>query len=79
MNIQGEESSTFVNGLGESIDVVIGDNEEDTIECLEKVLNGDRVAAELLAAEVHRNVICEHGNVDELPDLVNINLMNTTN
>lgn len=73
VNFQGEESATFTNGLGQSIDLVITDNEQDTIECLEKVLNGDRIAAELLAAEVHRNVICEHADIDALPDLVNIN------
>ena len=35
-----------------------------------KILDGDRVAAELLAAEVHQTVICENGDIDALPDLV---------
>lgn len=72
VHIQGEESATFTNGLGESIDLEITDNQETTIECLVKILGGDRVAAELLAAEVHRTVICEHGDIDALPDLVNL-------
>lgn len=70
VHIQGEETATFTNGLGESIDLEITDNQESTIECLVKILDGDRVAAELLAAEVHRTVICEHGDIDALPDLV---------
>ncbi|XP_031620263.1 inositol polyphosphate 1-phosphatase [Contarinia nasturtii] len=69
VHIQGEETATFTNGLGESIDLEITDIQENTIDCLVKILDGDRVAAELLAAEVYRTVICEHGDVDALPDL----------
>lgn len=68
--IQGEETATFTNGLGESIDLEITDNQDETIERLVKILDGDRVAAELLSIEVHRTVICEHGDIDALPDLV---------
>lgn len=74
VHIQGEESTTFTNGLGESVDLQITDNEENTLECLVKVLNGDTIAAELLVGEVHRNVICEHGEIDALPDLVSIKM-----
>lgn len=70
VHIQGEETATFTNGLGESIDLEINDNQDSTIERLVKILDGDRTAAELLAAEVHRTVICEHGDIDALPDLV---------
>lgn len=70
VHIQGEETATFTNGLGESIDLEINDNQDSTIERLVKILDGNRVAAELLAAEVHRTVICEHGDIDALPDLV---------
>lgn len=70
VHIQGEEAATFTNGLGESIDLEITDNQDSTIERLVKILDGDREAAELLAAEVHRTVICEHGDIDALPDLV---------
>lgn len=70
VHIQGEETAIFTNGLGESIDLEINDNQDSTIERLVKILEGDRVAAELLAAEVHRTVICEHGDIDALPDLV---------
>lgn len=70
VHIQGEETATFTNGLGESIDLEITDNQENTIEFLVKILDGNCIVAELLAAEVHRTVICEYGDIDALPDLV---------
>lgn len=69
-NIQGEESATFTNGLGDSADLAISDDEANTVECLVKILNGDRIAAEVLAAEVHRTVVCENADLETLPDLV---------
>lgn len=69
-NIQGEESATFTNGLGETIELVINDSQAHTAELLLKILNGDSAAAELLADEVHKSVICEHANIELLPDLV---------
>lgn len=68
--MQGEESATFTNGLGETADLQITDDEASTIERLTKILDGDGTAAGLLATEVHRNVIYEHGDIDALPDLV---------
>lgn len=70
VHIQGEETPTFTNVLGELINLEITDNQEETIECLIKILDGNRVAAELLATEVHQTVICEHGDIEALPDLV---------
>lgn len=69
-NIQGEETATFTNGLGDTVDLEINDDEANTVERLVKILDGDRVAAELLAAEVHRSVICENVGLETLPDLV---------
>ncbi|CAD7084508.1 unnamed protein product [Hermetia illucens] len=55
-NINGEESATFTNTLGESVTIAIGENAQETAACLEKVLNQNKLAAELLAEEVHREV-----------------------
>ncbi|KRT83983.1 hypothetical protein AMK59_882, partial [Oryctes borbonicus] len=55
-NINGEESNTFSNCLGETIEVKVLNSEEETSSLLEKVLNGDRHAAELLAEAVHTDV-----------------------
>lgn len=69
-NIQGEENATFTNALGESIHLEIFDDQARTAECLMKVLDGDSEAAEFLAEEVHRTVICSGADVENLPDLV---------
>ncbi|XP_059621328.1 inositol polyphosphate 1-phosphatase [Phlebotomus argentipes] len=58
-NIRGEESSTFTNSLGETITVQVGDSLEETANLLEKVLNGNKLVADLLAAEVHRSVVTD--------------------
>lgn len=68
-NIQGEETATFTNALGESIDLEIFDDPAKTAECLLKVLDGDIDAANALAAEVHQNVVAQ-GAVEDIPDLV---------
>lgn len=36
-NINGEESATFTNTLGESVTIAIGENAQETAACLEKV------------------------------------------
>lgn len=63
-NIRGEENNIFKNKLGEKICVEIKHNEEETSNLLEIVLNGDHVAATLLAAEVHRDLNIEDINTD---------------
>lgn len=68
--IQGEESATFTNTLGDSITVEILGTPTETAFRLEKVLNGDKIAANLLAEEIHR---VTNGKslelVDPIPDI----------
>ncbi|XP_018342321.1 PREDICTED: inositol polyphosphate 1-phosphatase [Trachymyrmex septentrionalis] len=54
--VQGEETNVFSNTLGESIIVEICSCSKDTTQLLTKVMGNDAVAAELLAAEVHKDV-----------------------
>ena len=54
--IQGEETSEFTNTLGEKIKVQICDTKEETSALLCRVLDGRKVAADLLAKEVHSSV-----------------------
>ncbi|XP_018572429.1 inositol polyphosphate 1-phosphatase [Anoplophora glabripennis] len=58
-DILGEENNTFENKLGEKICVEIKNTEEETSNLLETVLNGDHIAATLLAAEVHKEIHIE--------------------
>lgn len=74
-NVKGEESSTFTNSLGETVNVEVFDNQSDTSACLLKVLNGDCVAAELLAEEVHKTVDTNMDSIPELPDGLNYSNM----
>lgn len=67
-NINGEESNSFTNRLGESVSVKVGDNEDETAKCLQIVLNGDTTAAEVLALEVHKT-IDYNSNLGIVPDL----------
>ena len=53
MYYQGEETSEFTNTLGEKIKVQICDTQEDTSDLLCRVLDGRKVAADLLAKAVH--------------------------
>ncbi|GJQ74680.1 hypothetical protein Trydic_g21532 [Trypoxylus dichotomus] len=55
-NINGEESNTFSNCLGETVEVMVLNSEEETSSLLKKVLNGDSHAAELLAEAVHADL-----------------------
>ncbi|XP_055677836.1 inositol polyphosphate 1-phosphatase [Lutzomyia longipalpis] len=64
-NIRGEESSTFTNTLGETITVEVCDSLEETANLLEKVLNGNKLVADLLAAEVHRDIKTDEGQCIE--------------
>lgn len=74
-NIKGEESSTFTNSLGETVTIEVFDDQSDTSACLLKVLNGDSVAAELLAEEVHKTVDTNMDSIPELPDGLNYSNM----
>lgn len=75
--INGEESNTFSNSLGESIEVKVLNSEEATSLLLERVLNGDSHAAELLAEAVHSDLNLSVVNTrKDFPDdpVVNENL-----
>lgn len=54
--VQGEENNTFSNVLGESIVVNVCPNVQETTRLLAKVMGSDTATAELLAAEVHKDV-----------------------
>lgn len=54
--VQGEETNTFSNAMGESIVVEVCPTVEETTELLAKVMGSDIATAELLATEVHKNV-----------------------
>ncbi|XP_032663609.1 inositol polyphosphate 1-phosphatase [Odontomachus brunneus] len=54
--VQGEETNVFSNTLGESIVVEVCSSSEETTRLLTKVMGNDVVAAELLAAEVHKDI-----------------------
>ncbi|XP_063223592.1 inositol polyphosphate 1-phosphatase [Bacillus rossius redtenbacheri] len=62
-HIRGEESNLFCNTLGETITVQVEKDQASTAALLSKVLEGDAEAAELLAMEVHREMLLEDINV----------------
>lgn len=74
-NIKGEEKARFTNSLGETAVIEIFDSVAQTSECLLKVLDGDSVAANLLAEEVHKIVNAEMPDIPELPDGLNYSNM----
>lgn len=61
-HIHGEESNSFSNTLGETITVEIRETQQKTAELLYKVLDGDKNAADILAAEVHKNIVMDDIN-----------------
>lgn len=71
-NIRGEESPTFKNSQGESVDIVVGATEAETSECLLQILETQhQEAANILAQEVHRNVTFDRELHEDLPELPN--------
>lgn len=74
-NIKGEENGTFSNSLGETANIEITETIAETSECLLKLLNGDNVAAELLAEEVHKDVSSVLDNIPDLPEGFNFSNM----
>ncbi|KAL5285341.1 INPP1 family protein [Megaselia abdita] len=71
-HILGEESSQFTNSLGDFTIVTIGPTQEETKSCLEKVLDGDSVASEILAEEVHKEVDYYSEDLGDIPKLPEI-------
>ncbi|KAF3429517.1 hypothetical protein E2986_01860 [Frieseomelitta varia] len=54
--VQGEETNTFSNAMGESIVVKVCPTIGETTQLLAKVMGSDIATAELLATEVHKDV-----------------------
>ncbi|XP_064824261.1 inositol polyphosphate 1-phosphatase-like [Oncorhynchus masou masou] len=54
-HIQGEESNKFENGRGESVIVTVCGTEKETAALLATVLDGDQMAATLLACAIHQD------------------------
>lgn len=54
--VKGEENNVFENKLGEQIEVEVKSTLNETSALLQKVLQGDSIAANALASEVHRVV-----------------------
>ncbi|XP_018790935.1 PREDICTED: inositol polyphosphate 1-phosphatase [Bactrocera latifrons] len=65
--INGEESPNFTNADGESVTIAVSETAEETAQCLGAILNVE--AAEVLANEVHREVIYEEALLGEIPTL----------
>ncbi|XP_044277856.1 inositol polyphosphate 1-phosphatase [Varanus komodoensis] len=63
-HIRGEESNKFENGLGETVVVQVCPTQADTAALLQKVLDRNRRAAELLAAAVHQEVVLSDPALD---------------
>ncbi|MBN3297638.1 INPP phosphatase, partial [Amia calva] len=54
--IRGEESNKFENGLGDSVTVRVCSTQEETAALLSAVLNGNKMAASLLAQAIHQDL-----------------------
>lgn len=73
--VQGEESNTFSNAMGETIVVKVCPTAEETTQLLAKVMDSDIETAELLATEVHKDVqLSDIPVVAELPLDFDINV-----
>ncbi|XP_016071876.1 PREDICTED: inositol polyphosphate 1-phosphatase [Miniopterus natalensis] len=64
--IFGEESNEFTNDLGEKIILRLCSTEEETVELLSKVLNGNKLASEALAKVVHQDVTFTDPTLDSV-------------
>ncbi|KAM6178385.1 inositol polyphosphate 1-phosphatase [Rhynchocyon petersi] len=64
--ISGEESNEFTNDLGEKIIMKLCSTEEETVELLSKVLDGNKLASEALARVVHQDVSFSDPTLDSI-------------
>lgn len=62
----GEESNEFTNELGEKVILRLCATEEETVELLSKVLNGNKLASEALASVVHQDVTLSDPTLDSV-------------
>ncbi|XP_031829066.1 inositol polyphosphate 1-phosphatase isoform X2 [Nomia melanderi] len=54
--LQGEENNIFSNAVGETVIIKVCSTIEETVQLLAKVMDSDITTAELLAAEVHKDI-----------------------
>ena len=74
-SIFGEESNKFTNTLGETVLVTIQEDESKTKDLLSKVLNGNEVAAAVLAKQIHADIKLSDVNTDvNIPEDPNFDL-----
>ncbi|KAJ7999530.1 hypothetical protein DPEC_G00195380 [Dallia pectoralis] len=73
-HIHGEESNKFENGLGESVIVTVCGTEEETASLLATVLDGDLIAAALLARAIHQDATHILTGTDTVPGDLHIPL-----
>lgn len=73
-SIRGEEDNKFCNTLGESIIVEIKDTPEFTSDLLSVVLNGNKIAANLLSREVHKLIQLNDVNTSAPPNDIKLDL-----
>ncbi|XP_062975862.1 inositol polyphosphate 1-phosphatase isoform X2 [Elgaria multicarinata webbii] len=65
-HIRGEESNKFENGLGETVVVQVCSTQEETAALLQKVLDRNWTAAELLAAAIHQEMVLSDPALDDV-------------
>lgn len=71
--IKGEETNKFTNTLGTTIILEVNEDLEATENLLEKVLDDNRSAAQVLAAEVHKSInVSADMDLPELTDTLEL-------
>nr|CAD7575749.1 unnamed protein product [Timema californicum] len=73
-HIYGEETNSFTNTLGDTITVEVQKDQDSTAALLSKVLDGDTIAANLLASEVHRDMVLAEVDAGSVPLPLNLEL-----
>nr|CAD7585916.1 unnamed protein product [Timema genevievae] len=73
-HIYGEETNSFTNTLGDTITVEVQKDQDSTAALLSKVLDGDTIAANLLASEVHRDMVLAEVDTGSVPLPLNLEL-----
>nr|CAD7452739.1 unnamed protein product [Timema tahoe] len=73
-HIYGEETNSFTNTLGDTITVEVQKDQDSTAALLSKVLDGDIIAANLLASEVHRDMVLAEVDTGSVPLPLNLEL-----
>lgn len=66
-HVYGEESESFTNTNGDSVTIELNESKAHTLHLLNKVLDGDQEAANLLAECVHSQISINDVPVQALP------------